>query len=66
MRARMSQCNESNCLITIEIRLTDCRQIIDNGRMDQLKAMEIFVEVARHRSFSAAGKQLGMSRALVS
>ena len=66
MRARMSQCNESNCLITIEIRLTDCRQIIDNGRMDQLKAMEIFVEVARHSSFSAAGKQLGMSRALVS
>jgi len=34
--------------------------------MDQLKAMEIFVEVARQRSFSAAGKQLGMSRALVS
>ncbi|MFZ6686819.1 LysR family transcriptional regulator [Undibacterium sp. SXout11W] len=34
--------------------------------MDQLKAMEIFVEVARQRSFSAAGKQLGISRALVS
>lgn len=34
--------------------------------MDQLKAMEIFVEVARLRSFSAAGRQLGLSRALVS
>lgn len=34
--------------------------------MDQLKAMEIFVEVARMRSFSAAGRQLGMSRAMVS
>lgn len=34
--------------------------------MDQLKAMEIFVEVARQRSFSAAGRLLGISRALVS
>lgn len=34
--------------------------------MDQLKAMEIFVEVARLRGFSAAGRQLGISRALVS
>ena len=34
--------------------------------MDQLRAMEIFIEVARLRSFSAAGKQLGVSRALVS
>ncbi len=34
--------------------------------MDQLRAMEIFVEVARQRSFSAAGRRLGMSRALVS
>ena len=34
--------------------------------MDQLKAMEIFVEVARLCSFSAAGRQLGISRALVS
>ncbi|MFZ6638633.1 LysR family transcriptional regulator [Undibacterium sp. TC4M20W] len=34
--------------------------------MDQLKAMEIFVEVARQRSFSAAGRHLGISRAVVS
>jgi DNA-binding transcriptional LysR family regulator len=34
--------------------------------MDQLRAMEIFVEVARQRSFSAAARRLGMSRALVS
>jgi DNA-binding transcriptional LysR family regulator len=34
--------------------------------MDQLRAMEIFVEVARQRSFSAAGRRLGLSRALVS
>jgi len=34
--------------------------------MDQLKAMEIFVEVARQRSFSAAGRHLGISRAMVS
>ena len=34
--------------------------------MDQLRAMEIFVEVARLRSFSAAGRQLGLTRAMVS
>ncbi|CAN7703020.1 LysR family transcriptional regulator [Pseudoduganella sp. LjRoot289] len=34
--------------------------------MDQLKAMEIFVEVARLRSFSAAGRKLGLTRAMVS
>ncbi len=34
--------------------------------MDQLHAMEIFVEVARLRSFSAAGRRLGLSRAMVS
>src|SRR5450830_1623671 len=34
--------------------------------MDQLRAMEIFVEVARQRCFSAAGRRLGLSRALVS
>lgn len=34
--------------------------------MDQLHAMEIFVEVARLRSFSAAGRQLGLTRAAVS
>ena len=34
--------------------------------MDQLHAMEIFVEVARLRSFSAAGRRLGLTRAMVS
>jgi len=34
--------------------------------MDQLQAMEIFVEVARLRSFSAAGRKLGLTRAMVS
>jgi DNA-binding transcriptional LysR family regulator len=34
--------------------------------MDQLRAMEIFVEVARQRSFSEAARRLGLSRALVS
>ncbi|MDQ1923003.1 LysR family transcriptional regulator [Massilia pseudoviolaceinigra] len=34
--------------------------------MDQLRAMEIFVEVARLRSFSAAGRRLGLTRAMVS
>jgi len=34
--------------------------------MDQLRAMEIFVEVARLRSFSAAGRRLGITRAMVS
>jgi len=34
--------------------------------MDQLRAMEIFVEVARLRSFSAAGRSLGLTRAMVS
>lgn len=34
--------------------------------MDQLRAMEIFVEVARQRSFSAAGRRLGLTRAMVS
>lgn len=34
--------------------------------MDQLHAMEIFAEVARLRSFSAAGRQLGLTRAMVS
>ena len=34
--------------------------------MDQLHAMEIFVAVARLRSFSAAGRELGMTRAMVS
>lgn len=34
--------------------------------MDQLKAMEIFVEVARLRSFTAAGQRLGLTRAMVS
>ncbi|WP_426339444.1 LysR substrate-binding domain-containing protein [Pseudoduganella sp. S-14] len=34
--------------------------------MDQLKAMEIFVEVARQRSFSGAARRLGMTRAMVS
>jgi DNA-binding transcriptional LysR family regulator len=32
--------------------------------MDQLKAMEIFVEVARQRSFSGAARRLGMTRAI--
>jgi DNA-binding transcriptional LysR family regulator len=34
--------------------------------MDQLHAMEIFVAVARLRSFSAAGRELGITRAMVS
>ena len=34
--------------------------------MDQLRAMEIFVEVARLRSFTAAGRRLGLTRASVS
>jgi len=34
--------------------------------MDQLHAMEIFAEVARLRSFSAAGRGLGLTRAMVS
>lgn len=34
--------------------------------MDQLYAMEIFVEVARLRSFSEAGRSLGLTRAMVS
>lgn len=34
--------------------------------MDQLYAMEIFVEVARLRSFSEAGRRLGLTRAMVS
>ncbi|MFA9219371.1 MAG: LysR family transcriptional regulator, partial [Sphingomonadaceae bacterium] len=34
--------------------------------MDQLRAMEIFVEVARLRSFTAAGRSLGLTRAMVS
>ncbi|WP_229476658.1 LysR family transcriptional regulator [Massilia rubra] len=34
--------------------------------MDQLRAMEIFVEVARLRSFSAAARRLGVTRAMVS
>lgn len=34
--------------------------------MDQLRAMEIFVEVARLRSFSAAARRLGLTRAMVS
>jgi len=34
--------------------------------MDQLRAMEIFVEVARQRSFSAAARRLGITRAMVS
>jgi DNA-binding transcriptional LysR family regulator len=34
--------------------------------MDQLHAMEIFAEVARLRSFSAAGRALGLTRAMVS
>jgi DNA-binding transcriptional LysR family regulator len=34
--------------------------------MDQLHAMEIFVEVAQLRSFAAAGRQLGLTRAMVS
>ncbi len=34
--------------------------------MDQLQAMEMFVAVARLRSFSAAGRELGMTRAMVS
>lgn len=34
--------------------------------MDQLRAMEIFVEVARQRSFSEAARRLGLSRAMVS
>ncbi len=34
--------------------------------MDQLKAMEIFAEVARLRSFSAAARKLGLTRAMVS
>jgi len=36
------------------------------GRMDQLRAMEIFVEVARQRSFSGAARRLGITRAMVS
>jgi DNA-binding transcriptional LysR family regulator len=34
--------------------------------MDQLHAMEIFAEVARLRSFAAAGRALGLTRAMVS
>ncbi len=34
--------------------------------MDQLHAMAIFVEVARLRSFSAAARRLGLTRAMVS
>lgn len=34
--------------------------------MDQLHAMEIFIVVARLRSFSAAGRELAMTRAMVS
>jgi DNA-binding transcriptional LysR family regulator len=34
--------------------------------MDQLQAMEIFVEVARQRSFSGAARALGLTRAVVS
>ena len=34
--------------------------------MNQLQAMEIFVEVARLKSFSAAGRSLGLTRAVVS
>ncbi len=34
--------------------------------MDQLQAMEIFVEVARHKSFSEAGRQLGLTLSMVS
>ena len=34
--------------------------------MDQLKAMEIFVEVACQRSFTVAGQCLGLTRAMVS
>jgi len=34
--------------------------------MDQLQAMELFAEVARLKSFSAAGRQLGLTRAVVS
>lgn len=34
--------------------------------MDQLRSMEIFAEVARLRSFTAAGRQLGLTRAMVS
>ena len=34
--------------------------------MDQLHAMEVFVAVARLRSFSAAGRELGLTRAMVS
>ncbi|WP_332855993.1 LysR family transcriptional regulator [Duganella sp. S19_KUP01_CR8] len=34
--------------------------------MDQLRAMEIFIEVARQRSFSEAGRRLGLTRAMVS
>src|SRR6202007_291826 len=51
---------------TIGIRLTHCRQNGDNRAMDQLRAMEIFVEVARLRSFTAAGRRLGLTRAMVS
>ncbi|HEY0061805.1 MAG TPA: LysR family transcriptional regulator [Telluria sp.] len=34
--------------------------------MDQLQAMEVFAEVARLKSFSEAGRQLGLTRAMVS
>lgn len=34
--------------------------------MDQLRSMEIFAEVARLRSFSGAGRALGLTRAMVS
>jgi DNA-binding transcriptional LysR family regulator len=34
--------------------------------MDQLHAMEIFTEVAQLRSFSAAGRRMGLTRAMVS
>lgn len=34
--------------------------------MDQLQAMEIFVEVAQQRSFTVAGQRLGLSRAMIS
>lgn len=50
----------------MHVRLTYCLLNVDNLGMDQLRSMEIFAEVARLRSFSAAARALGLTRAVVS
>lgn len=51
---------------TTHVLLTHCFRFVDNLKMDQLHAMEVFVEVARLRSLAAAARSLGISRAAVS